>query len=184
MKLEIDWLKTNYTKLHYFGLGFIQLKLDHTHRLHFYTNKLPVIISKEEIHNHRYNFCSQIIRGSLKQELFQITQNNTHTIEDESCQEGIKPEKHFSLPCGILLTSKHRYCEGSEYWIDHEVFHRVESDDCITYLTLSDYLKKSAKVVRPANTQKVCPFSKKVDEKDLWEIIANMIVPKMAQGNI
>jgi hypothetical protein len=175
MKLEMDWLRANCTKLHYFGLGFIQLKLDKEHRLHFYTMRLPAVIGREEIHNHRYDFHSQILKGYLKQDLFQTVQGNTHTVEDESCQEGVKPEGHFPSLCGVLLTSSHMYYEGSEYWVDHNTFHRVESNFGITHLTRGDYKKEFAKVMRLAGADKVCPFGVKVEEKNLWEIIEEMI---------
>lgn len=175
MKLEMDWLKANHTKLHYFGLGFIQLKLSQDDRLHFYTDKLPAIVSEEEIHNHRYNFTSSVLKGILHQELFEIVQGNTHTVEEESCQEGVKPEGHFPSLCGILRSSMHSYIEGSWYFIYHDTFHRVKSSDCITYLTRGTYQKPMAKVIRPVGADKVCPFSVKVEDSVLWEIIEEMI---------
>lgn len=34
--MNIDWLKANSTMIHYFGLGFIQVKLGDLDRVHFY----------------------------------------------------------------------------------------------------------------------------------------------------
>jgi hypothetical protein len=175
MKLEIDWLKANHTMIHYFGLGFIQLKLDQFKRFHFYTSELPQIVGEEEIHNHRYDFQSTILLGKLTQEIYGKIDGDTHVIEDESCQEGVTTGILPSF-CGIELLSMHNYGVGSYYFVDHNTFHRVKADNCVTILNRTDYKKQYAKVIRPVGTKKVCPFSQKVDEKRLWEIIEGIIV--------
>lgn len=38
--LNLAWLKANHRTIHYFGLGFIQLKLDESRRMHFYVPSL------------------------------------------------------------------------------------------------------------------------------------------------
>lgn len=173
-ELKIDWLKSNYKMIHYFGLGFIQLKLDHVNRLHFYTSELPPIVDEEDIHNHRYDFTSKILGGSITNYLFAETIGDTHWKEDESCKEGVAsgtPRRD----CGVIMTSMHTYVAGSEYFIDHNTFHRVASKDCITWVIRSDYKKDYAQVIRPVRSSKVCPFSQKIAEDKLWEIIEHQI---------
>jgi hypothetical protein len=53
--IKLNDLKEKCKMIHYFGLGFIQIKIDDTYRLHFYTNKLPKILHEEEVHNYRNN---------------------------------------------------------------------------------------------------------------------------------
>jgi hypothetical protein len=174
MKLEIDWLKKNHQMIHYFGLGFIQLKIDKHNRLHFYTPELPPIIDEEDIHNHRYDFTSSILRGKMEQQLFVEIPGATHIKEDESCQADVKPETSPSN-CSVLMTSSHTYAEGSSYFIDHDTFHRVKTNNCITHLNRGGYKKKYAQVIRPMESGKICPFSQKIEEGRLWEIIETMI---------
>lgn len=176
MNIDVDWLRANHTMVHYFGLGFIQLKIDQYKRYHFYTDELPQIVGEEEIHNHRYSFQSTVMRGRLKQELFGEITGDTHIMEDESCQEGVVSEKDPSR-CGIFLSSVHTYIAGCNYYINHTVFHRVKAVNCVTYLQRGDYKKKYAQVIRPVGAQKVCPFSYKVEDKKLWEIIEAMCKP-------
>lgn len=171
---NIDWLKKNHQMVHYFGLGFIQLKLSPTTRMHFYTSKLLPIISLEDMHNHRYDFTSNILKGNLIHSTFEIVEGNTHIIELESCKEGVVCETK-GKECGVRLSGVQSYSVGSWYTIPHYVFHTVASDFCITIITRTDYKKELAEVVRPINSNKVCPFSKKVEENELWEIINYML---------
>jgi hypothetical protein len=180
-ELMIDVLKQKCTKIHYFGLGFIQLKLGETSRLHFYTGELPAIVPQEEIHNHRYDFRSVILRGALKQTFFDATfsqQNPTHECVFESCKppgQESEPEP-LSLPCQIEKLASVTLLSGSEYRIDHNTFHRVEAlGECITFLERSKIRKQFAQILRPIGAEKVCPFSKEVPEAQLWEIVEQML---------
>jgi hypothetical protein len=56
------------------------------------------------------------------------------------------------------------------------MFHRVKASNCITLIERTDYKKALAHVVRPFGEVSVCPFSKKVDEKELWEIVDMIIL--------
>lgn len=177
--INVDWLKKNAKMIHYFGLGFVQLKVNDTFRLHFYNKSLPAIVSEEDIHNHRYDFRSKVIKGKFIQELFDVVEGDTHVREFESCQHGVEAPKD-AVPCGVERKSRHLYTAGSMYDISHNTFHRVKANNCITLLmrkTAPDggfYRKPYAEVVRKKDAEKVCPFSKKVSEDELWEIVAEM----------
>lgn len=175
MKINIKWLKENCKMIHYFGLGFIQVKIGQLHRMHFYTKLLPPIVPEEDVHNHRYDFESKILLGSFTQEIFNVIPGDTHLLEDESCQEGVET-KTEAKPCSIITSSQHTYGVGCKYYISHEVFHRVQYEgDCITQLLRSPYRKDFAQVIRPKEQGKICPFSQKVEEKDLWKIIEEIV---------
>lgn len=172
--LDIDWLKANHRMIHYFGLGFIQVKIDDTERLHFYTTELPPIVPEEDVHNHRYDFTSFILKGEFKQELFLVTVGDSHTLEDESCKKDA-PTDTTRVPCGLTRFSSHIYNAGSSYFIDHNTFHRVKSLNCITLLRREPIKKDFAQVVRPKGAAKVCPFSQTIEEARLWEIVESML---------
>jgi hypothetical protein len=172
--MNIDWLKENHQMVHYFGLGFIQLKLNDCQRIHFYTAELPPITSQEDIHNHRYNFTSEILKGEFTQALYRIVEGDTHILEKESCKADVKVEEQ-GKPCGIEFMGNHHYTKGSWYFTTHDVFHRVWANTSINLLTRSEYKKDLAEVVRPVGQEKICPFGQKVEEKRLWEIIEMML---------
>jgi len=171
---DYDWLKSNCRLIHYFGLGFIQLKLNDAERMHFYTEELPSIMPEEEVHNHRYDFVSQILMGELKQELFEVVPGNTHVLWKESCNVD-KPVAEAGVPCGLKPKTWHIYRAGSAYGIGHETFHRVGAKRCITLIRRSGYCKDLAEVVRQVGADKVCPFSKPIHESTLWRIVQEMV---------
>jgi hypothetical protein len=172
--LDIDWLKANHQMVHYFGLGFIQLKMNHQDRLHFYTSELPPTVPEEDVHNHRYCFTSTILKGYFRQELFRVVEGDTHLREQETCKEGVCAGS-TPVSCSLLLASSHLYAVGGQYFIDHDTFHRVEAQNCITLLIRGEYKKELAEVIRLRGQVKVCPFSQKVPTERLWEIIESMV---------
>ncbi len=175
MMLSVEVLKAQCKLIHYFGLGFIQLKVSDSRRYHFYTKELPPIVPEEDIHNHRYDFRSIILAGSLCQEIYQLLPGDRYVCEDESCKAEVKAPSKPS-PCTIGLLSRHIYTAGSEYFIRHQTFHKVKAyGDCITQIDRTDYKKEYAQVVRPVNEIAVCPFSQKIEESRLWEIVGRMI---------
>jgi hypothetical protein len=180
--LTTDWIKANAKMIHYFGLGFIQVKLDDFNRLHFYTNLLKKTVEKEEIHNHRYNFVSRVLCGTLHQEIYDVRvlqigdikakeELITHTLTQESCQAGDETE-YPKIPCTMELVFSHDYMSGESYYIDHNTFHTVDSSDAVTHVCRSKYTKQLADVVYPKNRSELtCPFSIKVKTDKLYEII-------------
>ena len=176
MNLEINWLKDNCQFLHYFGLGFIQLKINDKERVHFYNKILPAVTSDEEIHNHRYNFNSTILSGELIQEQFVVVDGEEYIKEKESCKSGHSFNEPGTL-CNIKKIGEHKYKKDSDYYIEHDVFHKVKSKNCITYINRTGYLKDYAEVIRKIDADKVCPFStgNLFSQTQLWEIITDMI---------
>jgi len=176
MILDINFLKTNCQRLYFFGLGFIQVKLNESERVHFYTDVFPKTTIKEEVHNHRYDFESMIMKGTLVQELFsyQIDDKGDSWITKETCNPATKKEFERQR-CIIKLLQRQTFCAGSSYWIDHDTLHRAESNDAITYLTRGPYMKDEADVIYPIDLVPTCPFSVKVSDEELWEVIRVMI---------
>jgi len=171
--IDLQLLKDNHVRLYYFGLGFIQLKVDEVFRLHFYSPKLPPIT--EDIHNHRYDFYSRILKGSITSSQYSIANGSDFILSNESCNPEIEApaERRF---CNAALASQRTNVAGEAYRITHDEFHKVVAENCITLLSRSDYKKEFAQVVIKASDEpSVCPFSKQIPEKALWEIIEEML---------
>lgn len=86
----VEFLKDNCEKIHYFGLGFVQLKMKNPKiRYHFYNKELSRLTPTEEIHNHRYAFESRILAGELDQIIYNVIKcgpdQATHTLRPVSC---------------------------------------------------------------------------------------------------
>lgn len=170
--ITIDALKKNNIRFYYFGLGFIQLKMDETWRLHFYNAKLPGIT--EDVHNHRYDFKSRILAGEITNYRYSVLDGESHIIENVSCDEAKKAPSLGKL-CRLDLETAYRYREGSFYHMKDTAFHRVQSDYCVTLIERTPRMKEFAQVITPVGQPTVCPFSKKVDDETMWGIIEDML---------
>lgn len=160
----------------YFGLGFIQLKINDSERYHFYNpNLLPIVNIEEEVHNHRYNFSSEVIGGEIINKIyhFEAQENGNFIKENETCNAGIKlTENEKNKQIGFLkLDLVDIVHAGKKYDMSYNVFHTIETKYCITKLTRSDYLQPYAQVIRPINSMVTCPFSKPLSTQDCWTII-------------
>lgn len=176
--LDLDWLWANKTMVHYFGLGFIQLKLNDSQRVHFYTKELMKSVGDEEIHNHRYHFVSKILKGTFSQTIYDVIpaeKNFSHFMTKESCT---KEESHiFHIPEGVNIVKLYEQTlnVGESYFMDHNTFHTVDSGDAITFLTRTDYKKEFADVAYPRGMPPVCPFFLNLSEDEIFDRIKKLI---------
>ncbi len=175
---DLDLYSLRGCKLHYFGLGFIQIKLNDTERLHFYDPRLPGITGLEEVHDHRYGFISYILKGSLTNRLYGLNLSDTHVVSSVSCDPQVSAPLD-SRRTGLVEYAVHTYTEGQSYVMTADMYHRVEAVSCISYLTRTHKTKEFARVIRPERAPVVCPFSKQVPEEELWEIVGEMLGEKV-----
>lgn len=172
-----DHLKTKATKIHFFGLGFIQVKLNDNERYHFYNPELNAFVPPEEIHDHRYDFTSSIVKGNLSQEVytFSTKEKSDHILRYVSCDPDYKAptERQYVVP--ELLSTIHSN-RGSQYKLSDKAMHKVlpVASSTITYLQRSAKVKPFARVISSAS-EEVCPFSKDLPESELWEWVKKII---------
>ncbi len=172
--LDINYLKENNTRIYYFGLGFIQIVLNKYERIHFYTDELPT--TNEDIHNHRYNFTSTILKGKFRNDKYKLISGDTHILKNESCNVDKELENNVSLTVSVELTESKEYKQGDSYDMFYNEFHAVDyTGDTITYLERTDIITDYAQVVYRKDSEEVCPFSNKVDVDKLWEIVESIL---------
>lgn len=175
MKYLYNLLKEKQVKPNFFGLGFIQCKVSNSERYHFYhPSLLPTINYEEEVHDHRYDFNSKILKGHLRNKLYEFNENidGKYNLQQESCNPNIKVKDSFIKYGNLKLISDVTYKENDTYFMGHTCFHTVESSLAITHLIRSEYKKEFANVIRNNNNKKICPFEKQISEKECWEFIA------------
>lgn len=163
---------------YYFGLGFIQLKINPYQRYHFYHSNLsPILNIEEEVHNHRYSFDSTVLLGKITNKLYSFSPDNQgeFILENESCNEAIKIDNVQPIRGFLDLVSTIEISAGETYHMDYSALHTVSSSQCITRLERTDYQQQFAQVVRHGNATKICPFSSKLPEAQCWAIIKEMI---------
>ena len=174
--LNLDFLKSEAKSVHAFGLGFIQLKLSEHHRLHFYCPEVTLTVGEEDVHDHRYGFKSEVIKGSLENSLFVLDfSQNTHLLREESCNPNRPVENKDNIICGLNELGQFTTLAGSTYSLSKDTLHRVETKRAITFLTREVPTKDAARVVIKANGPVICPFSVNLNEEELWRLIAREI---------
>lgn len=172
--LDIDYLKKNNQRLYYFGLGFVQLVLNKYERVHFYNENLKA--PNDEIHNHRYNFMSHILKGSFLNERYLLSIGKDYTLTNESCSKERELTNVVSIPTSVELLSSERYKQGDIYHIFYNEFHKVSyTGNTITYLKRSDIITDYAQVLYPVGKEILCPFATEYSEDQLWDIINETI---------
>ena len=164
---------TNGTPPHWFGLGFIQLKLTENTRIHFW---LPWLKGKEreEIHNHRYNFVSRVLAGSLHKEIYAVTPNDfgDHELFTTTCAPGKEGEVTTFVPVSCSKIAEFDIAAPGTYFFAHDQFHTTEGTDfAITYLEREPKVKSDAMVVKVNGAPITCPFANPLPVDVLWEHI-------------
>lgn len=174
--LDVDLLRARCTMIHYFGLGFIQVKLNDKERLHFYHDHVPAYV--DEPHNHRYDFTSTVVRGALGNTIWSKSgEGDAHQlfdVFDESCAPDhvvTDPKPGVKMHVSAMFVTR----RGSSYSLHRDVFHVVEplldEGPCITHLHRGQTVKEHAQVLRRPGAEKICPFSRQMTDDELWRIV-------------
>ena len=174
---------------YWFGLGFIQLKLSDTERMHFWCPEIPSP-EREEIHNHRYDFTSTVLAGELKHDVYHLDATISATAPDQiwaeaeweifetNCAPGKEGTVESVTPCLITNVGKFNLKAGSTYEFPHDSFHTtVDTKFAITHLTrVLPKPLEYASVIKKRGTPTTCPFKDKMDKKVCWDHIYNAYV--------
>lgn len=177
MILDIDYLKSNCKRIYNFGLGFVQIVLNDTERVHFYLDDKS-FQTNEEIHNHRYNFESTILKGKFQNNIWDIIPSSeaTHILKNESCNKDIKLDNDVSISYIVKLLDEKVYEVGDSYQMSFNQFHNIDwFGNTITYLRRSDIILPYAQVLTRVNEVSCCPFAGIKEEKEIWEIVEYII---------
>ena len=163
---------------HYFGLGFIQLKINDNLRYHFYHPELCATLDEEEIHDHRYDFTSRVLKGSLYTEVYSFHKDDTGDfIKSQVSCDPNNPIENSEIEYGRIknLISFTVSCPD-HYFINKDTYHKVSTiGTCITKLVREPTVKKFANVIRNKNKEIVCPFKSNISTTVCWEIINECI---------
>lgn len=181
--LDIDYLRRLEVEPAYFGLGFIQLKVNLYSRIHFYHDELPVLV--DEPHDHRYKFTSYIIQGKFKQTLYAFNENSNGAYEMawEDCQQGDTQAAPVPVQGDLNELLYAEFQTGDYYTIEPDTLHTVSAEqNAITYLNRNNIVKNYAGVVRKIGAEKVCPFSSPIPVDECWQMIEAMLPTKHVPG--
>ena len=174
---DVDWLRKNHTKLLPFGLGFLQLKLNDSERIHFWHPGF--VREREEVHNHRYDFISTILRGEMQQSLYIFTpsvERPTHEMFQTDCSPEVEGKQDSIIATGLLEpVFSTTITEGNTYRMHRDLLHRIDAKKCVTFLRRESKLKTHANVVRDIGGRSVCPFAENVPAAEMWAMIEDCL---------
>ena len=173
--ISYDILKSTGSIPHWFGLGFVQLKLNYKQRIHFWHPDFRPIV--DDVHNHRYSFTSQIIAGEMIHETWSYEPCNSGKTEclAVSCQPGQMEEQHRISIGTATMHGRYTLTKGSKYFMTTKEFHRTFAKRAVTILCRGEIECDNALVLRNIGQPSVCPFSKDKSETECWEIIKELL---------
>lgn len=179
----VDFLKSLNVKPSFFGLGFIQLKINNVLRMHFWHPELSADVSEEELHDHRYDFKSHIIHGVTTHEVFEFEPNKKGKtgLFSVSCDLNNPAEPKLETIGEIVPAGSYTMTKGSQYEFPHNQFHRIRAAECITLVERKIIIKSLAKVAKPIEAEHVCPFSREIHEDKLWEYISELVEDRVRE---
>lgn len=99
-------------------------------RLHIFEKMPEITTPMENVHNHRWNFASQIIAGRLKMEIFQPNRDNIENnlffdYDYKSSNGGNNYEVNLLGLSGLQITEERVFGAGESYYMDSNEMHRI-----------------------------------------------------------
>lgn len=127
-----NYLKDNGAKIHYWGLGFVQVRINEDVNYHFYTDMITAHFDIENPHNHARDFTSEILAGELQEIRYNI-EESSHGLRLVSnfCTVGVIEDTLVK----IIDMEPYTHTRGDTYTCDKGIFHTVMSTNCVTKLT-------------------------------------------------
>lgn len=181
--LSIEFLKSQAlaynSEPYWFGLGFIQLKLSDTDRMHFWLPQIPRP-EREEIHNHRYDFRSTVLAGELCHDVYNLKGRVASALRqfcdweifDTDCAPGKEGVVERVTSCDISRVGSFRLSAGSVYEFPHTSYHTTgDTFFAVTHLVRQPKKLEYASVIRPKGARSVCPFKDKIETSKCWGYI-------------
>lgn len=183
--LTEDALRSFGVAPHYFGLGFIQIKLTRDVRVHFWHPELSATVAEEELHDHRYNFRSHVVHGQTKHQVFAFREdgNGDHEMVEVSCQPNDPRPPRVVGRGTVAPDGSYTMGKGAVYDFPHTQFHRIVANECITVVERGEVVKPMARVIRPLQASHVCPFSTPLPEERLWGWMGELLEDRVRAPN-
>lgn len=174
--LDIDWLRKN-THPQTFGLGFVQCKLNEKERLHFWFPEELQTVRATELHDHRYGFNSKVLSGYITHEVFEVyetAEETPYVMSDVSCDPELPVEEQWK-PVNIESFGKSTYHKGESYDMKVGQFHRALNAVGVTKLTREKIERPVAKLVKPKDAIRFCPFENQRSKDSCFSIMEYVI---------
>lgn len=89
-----------------------------------------------------------------------------------TCKEGEVAPNNDNVLCIPLAIVHTDLTKGSTYSIHRDTYHTITPlAPTITKIVREEPVKEFAQIIRPIGKERLCPFSQKVPESELWELV-------------
>lgn len=149
--------------------------------MHFWCPEIPHP-EREEIHNHRYSFVSQVLAGNLHHSVYHLDATICTTsvpfetdweIFETNCEPGKEGSVETVTPCLLTHVGDFWLEKNSIYEFPYESYHTTEGTEfAITHLTrVLPRVLDFASVIKKRGQTTSCPFKDKIPVAQCWEYI-------------
>ena len=171
--LTMDYLRGLGANPHYNGLGVVKLPINSRYGYHFYSERAEIMC--ENVHEHRFNFRSTVLKGTLRNFLYTIKAGNPASsliMEQGGCYAGSVKEivaSGFDLEESVTFDTS----AGDSYWIRHDQLHKVQAvtNTVITFLEKEPTVLEHGRLIHDTENPVPCAFSAPKPASECWDII-------------
>lgn len=172
--ITIDELRKLGGLAKYNGTGVVKLHVGRTQIYRFYSDMATTV--SEDIHEHRCNFTSTVLKGVLKNYIYDVAgQDPASILEIVRSKCEANAEKIIEVPNAVLIEQcNFTTMPGESYYLAYNVLHQIErvTPKVVTLMQKEPNVQEAARIVMDTSiTEYVCPISVKKSEKECWEII-------------
>lgn len=159
---------------HYNGIGMIRLRVSETQAYLFYSDLAVPFVN--DIHDHRYSFSSDILRGTLRTDVYKFTESDEYTDLNIVRRYWGDREPEITAPnINLYKVCTFDAVEGETYNIDYRVFHHVTKTTpklitCMTTQPLPWPVEANQFIESKSNPSAAIDF-KTMSKGECWEVI-------------
>jgi hypothetical protein len=172
--ITIDQLRALNGIPHYMGLGVVKYPFCKNQSYHFYSDRAKILV--EDIHEHRFSFTSRVLKGKLKNYIYEIDgtdPTSTLRVERKECAPDSQQEILLS---NINLIERCTFITepNQEYRMHYTTLHKIE---CLTTKVITHIYKElpfaqtTPRFIADETKPSVCAFSEPKTVNECWDII-------------
>jgi NTP pyrophosphatase (non-canonical NTP hydrolase) len=161
-------------ELYYFGLGFIKARVSDYTSYHFYHPDLPPIT--EDPHNHRSDFISEVITGSIVQQHYSFEPNASGAVKriPVNCGTDYDVSNIPIVKGNLTHTSSTIHSTGTSYKLTSNKIHSVKAvGKCITKITKTK--GPTEYTFAYSDGDLVCPYSERYSQAYLRRLVLDCL---------
>jgi hypothetical protein len=139
-------------------------------------------VPMENVHDHRWNFSSSIIKGSLKMEMYEINDNKGISLFHYKYNSN-KSENSYQVDYlgkkRVNLKKLRVYSEGDSYFMQTNEFHRItnkKNEECITLIMTGNPISNECNLLSKNEFNLKENILNKYEEYELRNLLMTLIV--------